>query len=169
MKLIARLERGARSIVTVVDGISDGDARWKPADEAWSILEIIRHLGDEEVDDFRTRVRMTLLAPDQDWPPIDPEGWSLQRDYNHADLHEAISRFTREREASVKWLTEIAPTADWKRARVHPQYGTFYAGQLLGAWVAHDALHLRQIAKRIYQLAERDCGHSVRYAGEWKA
>ena len=36
--------------------------------------------------------------------------------------------------------------------------------------VAHDYLHLRQISKRMYQLAERDAGdYSIRYAGEWRA
>jgi hypothetical protein len=36
--------------------------------------------------------------------------------------------------------------------------------------VAHDYLHLRQIAKRMYQMAGRDAGeYSTRYAGEWRA
>ena len=44
------------------------------------------------------------------------------------------------------------------------------AGDLLAAWSAHDALHLRQISKRLYQIAQRDAGsYSVQYAGEWRA
>jgi hypothetical protein len=38
------------------------------------------------------------------------------------------------------------------------------------SWAAHDMLHLRQIAKRLFQIAQRDGdGFSTDYAGEWKA
>jgi hypothetical protein len=39
---------------------------------------------------------------------------------------------------------------------------------LLASWAAHDALHLRQIARRLHGLAARDAGpYGVAYAGEW--
>ena len=45
-----------------------------------------------------------------------------------------------------------------------------WPADLLTSWAAHDALHLRQIAKRLFQLAERDGGeYNSRYAGEWRA
>jgi hypothetical protein len=38
------------------------------------------------------------------------------------------------------------------------------------SWCAHDALHLRQIAKRTFQMAQRDGGRfTADYAGDWKA
>lgn len=39
---------------------------------------------------------------------------------------------------------------------------------MLSCWCAHDALHLRQITKRLHQLALRD-GHDpeLAYAGLW--
>ena len=76
-KIIGSLERFGKVLAAAVDGISGEDARWRPADGAWSILEVVRHLGDEEVEDFRMRLRMTLERPEEDWPGIDPEGWAL--------------------------------------------------------------------------------------------
>jgi hypothetical protein len=169
-RIIDRLEQFGASLPAVVAGLPLADARWKPADGAWSVVEVLHHLLDEEVEDFRQRLKLTLESPQQDWPPIDPEGWAVQGRYNDADPEKIIAQFVAERRASVTWLREKAASAasDWSIAHVHPKYGAFRAGDLLAAWAAHDALHLRQIAKRLHQLAARDAGEfSIIYAGEW--
>lgn len=171
--LIASLERFAHILPALVRDVSAGDAKWKPAppDEVWSILEIVTHLCDEEVDDFRMRVRLTLVEPTRGWPPIDPPRWAIERKYNDGDLRMAVDRFVRERDASITWLKSLKPPGpDWSTAHVHPKFGAIRAGDLLTSWAAHDALHLRQIAKRMYQLAQRDGGEfGAGYAGEWGA
>ncbi len=171
--LVDRLERFARVLPMAAIIASAGHARWRPPNGAWSILEVVCHLADEEVEDFRTRVRMTLFDPGIVWPPIDPEGWAVQRRYNEQDLEEQVARFVRERAESVRWLREvIAGGADWTRAYQHPKFGPIAAGTLLVSWAAHDALHLRQIAKRLYELAELEGagdGFRAQYAGEWGA
>lgn len=171
--LVDRLERFGR-VLPAAAGVADPEAaRWKPPGGAWSILEIVGHLVDEEVQDFRTRVRLTLNEPGTPWPPIDPEGWAVQQRYNEQDLEAQVARFVRERERSVRWLREmIAGGADWTRECVHPRMGPIAAGTLLVSWAAHDALHMRQIAKRLYELAELEGtgdGFRARYAGEWGA
>jgi len=134
---------------------------------AWSILEIVTHLCDEEVDDFRARLRFTLENPQQDWPGIDPVGWAVERQYNLGNLEQAVARFVEERKTSVRWL-RILRGVDWSQAHVHPKIGAIHAGDLLAAWSAHDALHTRQIAKRMHQLAQCRAGDfSTRYAGDW--
>ena len=35
-----------------LSGLTDHDLRWKPSETQWSLLEILRHLGDEEAEDF---------------------------------------------------------------------------------------------------------------------
>jgi hypothetical protein len=154
----------------LVEGVSADDAKWKPLSQDWSILEIVRHLSDEEVDDFRMRLRLTLETPEKDWPGIDPPRWAIERKYNDGKLEDAIVRFVRERAASVKWLRGLGDAwgVNWSQAHVHPKFGSIRAGDLLTAWVAHDALHLRQIAKRMHQLAqEHGQGFSAAYAGDW--
>ena len=168
-KMIDSLERFGRMLPEVVRDVDDEDARWKPVDGAWSILEIVCHLADEEEQDFRRRVELTLTNPEQDWPPIDPEGWAVERRYNEGQLAAAVERFVSQRNQSIEWLRSL-DEPNWEQTRVHPEYGSFRAGDVFAAWVAHDYLHLRQISKRMYQLAERDAGdYSIRYAGEWRA
>lgn len=165
--LIASLERFGTTLRGTVQDISSKDARWKPPDGAWSILEIIMHLCDEEVEDFRQRLDLTLRDPAAAWPGIDPPGWAVQRRYNEGDLRDAVDRFVRVRESSISWLRSLR-NPDWSKTHRHPKLGAIRAGDLLAAWAAHDPLHLRQIAKRMHQLAQRNAGeYSVRYAGEW--
>lgn len=167
--LIRRLESFAQTLPTLTAYLSDDEACWKPPNGAWSILEIVNHLGDEEVDDFRTRVRMTLERPEETWPPIDPEGWARERKYNTRPLAPSVDRFVRERAASIAWLRSLS-NPDWALSHTHPRFGPIAAGDLLASWTAHDALHLRQIAKRMWELAARDAGqHQTRYAGDWSA
>lgn len=154
-------------------GLPADDARWKPSAEDWSILEVVCHLGDEEVDDFRMRLRLTVESPGAPWPPIDPQGAARARRYNERDLGESLERFARERVESLRWLRSLRwlnsqGSVDWSVAHAHPEMGAIRAGDLLVSWAAHDALHLRQIAKRLLQLAERDGGgFSSAYAGVW--
>jgi hypothetical protein len=165
--LIARLELLPAALPGLCAGVTAEDARWKPPSGAWSILEIVNHLADEESRDFRTRIEFTLSEPQKDWPGINPEGWARDEWYNERDLGESAARFVSERRASLAWLRGLR-SPDWDRAHRHPRFGPMPAGMLLGAWAAHDALHLRQIAKRLFELSERDAApHPVRYAGEW--
>jgi len=164
--LIDRLAGFAETLPVAVAGVPDADARWRPEEGSWSILEIVSHLADEEIDDFRMRTELTLRDPELPWPPIDPEGAAVERQYNEADLGKTVSRFVTARRESITWLQQLRDP-DWSRTH-HHKLGDIRAGDLLAAWVAHDALHLRQIAKRSFQLTQRDAGHySTAYAGRW--
>jgi hypothetical protein len=94
--LIRSLERFARVLPVITQDVDDMDAKWKPANGAWSILEVVCHLVDEEIEDFRKRVRMGLANPKTPWPPIDPEGVAIERDYNSQVLSESVKRFVNE-------------------------------------------------------------------------
>lgn len=169
LQLLAKsLESFTDVLVASVGGVSLDDARFKPADGAWSILEIVTHLADEEVEDFPARLRSTLTDPTQQWPPIDPKGWAKQRNYNDGNLNEQIQRFATLRKDSIAWLRSLTDP-QWPNTYKHPK-GEIKAGDLIAAWTAHDWLHLRQVAKRRFQLTQRDAGNfSTIYAGDWTA
>lgn len=167
--IIARLERFAPALPVVVSCVDEAEARWRPTSGAWSVLEIVNHMADEEVEDFRARLRSTLEDQARAWAPIDPEGWARERRYNERELAESVRRFVNARRESVLWLKGLR-TADWGRTHLHPKHGPIAAGTLLASWAAHDALHLRQIAKRQHDLARRDAGtFPIDYAGPWTA
>jgi hypothetical protein len=168
-RLIESLERFGNLLPAVVQGIGHEDARWRPSNGAWSVLEVVCHLADEEVEDFRARLESTLRDPGEAWKANDPEAWAVERRYNEQDLSETVARFVTERRQSVAWLRTLAEP-DFSRTYQHPKFGPIRAGDIMVSWAAHDMLHLRQIAKRLFQMAQRDGqGFSTDYAGEWKA
>ena len=169
--IISRMQETPAAIGALVSGLTASEFRHKPPSGAWSIVEITAHLVDEERVDFRARLRSTLEDPGRKWPPTDPEGWARDRGYQSRELSPLVAEFAREREASLLWLRSLG-NVDWKIAYIHPKVGPVTAGELLVSWAAHDALHVRQIAKRMFELAARDGepeGFSTRYAGEWSA
>lgn len=157
----------------VCAGLNDADARWRPAspEGAWSILEVVCHLADEEAEDFKPRLERTLRNPREPWDALDLDGISERRGYRERRLDAEVERFARERGRSIAWLRGLEGAAiDWSASHGHPKFGPISAAMLLCGWAAHDALHLRQIAKRLFELAARDGGGaSTAYAGEWKA
>ena len=147
--------------------MTEEEASWRPSDGEWSLIEILAHLADEEREDFRERIDITLNRPEEDWPPIDPSGWVTERHYSHRSLSETWASFEHERRRSIVWLAELGEP-DWGVERIHPLAGPLRVGDLMLSWVAHDLLHLRQFAHRRHQYISAEWGgFSPEYAGEW--
>lgn len=169
--VVNRLRRFPVALRAAVACITPDEARWKPAPQHWSVLEIVCHLADEEREDFAPRLRATLGSTP--WAPLDFDDIANRRGYSTRALETELQDFETSRAANVTWLDSLAaesPSVDWTTAHRHPKIGPITAADLLCSWPAHDALHLRQIAKRLHNLAARDAeaeGHNVRYAGEW--
>lgn len=165
--IVGRMAGYPAALRAIVALVSSEDARWRPGPEHWSILEVCCHLLDEEREDFRLRLRSTLEDPKRVWAPLDLTNVATLRDYNARDLGSTIDGFEKERADSIAWLRSLRDV-DWSTAYVHPKVGPVRAGELMASWAAHDALHLRQISKRLYELATRDApGTDAAYAGTW--
>jgi len=160
------LAHGAEMIRVLVMGVTQAEARVKPTPESWSILEVICHLVDEEREDFRQRVDFILNRPGEEWPPIHPGAWVTERKYNERDLEQSLNDFLAERSKSLAFLKGL-DSANWKASHMS-QYGERKAGDLLGSWVAHDNLHMRQLVElRRVRLQKLTDPYDILYAGEW--
>ena len=143
-------------------------ARWKPSSDKWSILEVVNHLYDEEREDFRQRLQLLFRDPSQPWPPIDPPNWVVQRAYNERDPNTSLNNFLEERDKSLAWLKQLSEP-NWQSYKDRPD-GTLSAGDLMASWVAHDFLHIRQIARLHWQYVSAVAEpYQTQYAGPWKA
>lgn len=164
---INHMQASAEAIGALLTGVSDEQARWKPDADSWSMLEVINHLADEEREDFRTRLDMTLHQPASEWPPIHPGSWVTARSYNQRDLNESLRRFQTERKTSLDWLRSLQ-SPDWESTHTRPSFGSDRAGDMLAAWVAHDLLHIRQLNELRYVYLKADITpYRVDYAGDW--
>ena len=159
-----RLASNARVFEHLLAAVSSEHAVWKPEPSQWSTLEVVNHLADEEVEDFRRRFELTLADPVTPWPSIDPQGWVIARGYLDRELGESLARFLSERARSVAWLRGLHP--DFERTYLHPSAGPLRAGDLLASWLAHDLIHIRQITRLHYGWLERQAApYRTAYAG----
>lgn len=169
--LVERLAGFPAVLAPLVNSLSPEESLWRPAPEDWSVVEAVRHLLDEEREDFRPRIERVLADSTEPWTPIDPAGAAASRGYREQPLPPVLAEFEQERARSVTWLRSLLaakPPTDWRQAYEHPRFGPIHAGDLLAAWAAHDLLHLRQITRRLFQmLAARGEPYRVDYAGEW--
>jgi hypothetical protein len=165
-RAIELLKAHAEAIRGLAAGTPPEQASWKPAPESWSILEVVNHLYDEEREDFRQRLDYSLNRPGEAWPPIDPQGWVVQRQYNSRDLEQSLRNLLEERQRSLIWL-ETLGRPNLEAVQTAP-FGEIRIGDLLAAWVAHDLLHMRQLVELQWAWALKEAApFDVRYAGEW--
>src|SRR5580693_10796479 len=59
---LALLERSRGVVLKAVDGVTENQARWKPAPERWSILEYVEHLAVSD-DALVALVERSLQSP----------------------------------------------------------------------------------------------------------
>jgi hypothetical protein len=164
--VIEWMEDNGQAIQALVQGVSEDQARWKPGLDDWSILEVINHLCDEEIEDFRTHLDVLLYHPDRPWPEIDPQGWVTARLYNDRDLGSSLRNLARARQESLAWLRDLS-APDWQAARAMP-FGEITAGDVLASWAAHDLLHMRQLVELKWaHTSQLVAPHDIRYAGQW--
>jgi len=162
----AQMANNAEAIRTLVQGVSDEQARWKPSPDCWSILEAVNHLYDEEIEDFRTHLDIVLHHPSQPWPRIDPEGWVTERQYNQREIGESLEDFLNARRESLVWLRGLS-SPDWEATYDAP-FGQITAGDLFASWVAHDLLQIRQLVELHWAYTTLLVSpHKVDYAGPW--
>jgi hypothetical protein len=162
-----RLAKNKGVFEALVRGVSDEQVHWKPAPDKWSLLEVVNHLYDEEREDFRRRLELVLTDASQAWPPIDPRGWVTARKYNERDLDESLDNFLAERDKSLAWLRRLT-SPHWDNRNEGPN-GSLTAGDLLAAWLAHDFLHTRQLARLHWQYVALVANpYQTTYGGPWQ-
>ncbi len=164
--LYRELAYSTEMIRALLNGVSQEDARIKPNEGSWSILEVTCHLHDEEREDFREHLDFILYRQKEDWHRIDTQGWVIERRYNEQNLDEMKDKFFAERTKSMEWLKTLA-TTDWNTTYT-TEYRSLSAGDMFSSWVAHDNLHIRQYVELRRLLIVRIAHpYTIDYAGEW--
>ncbi|HVZ41905.1 MAG TPA: DinB family protein [Candidatus Kapabacteria bacterium] len=162
----SKFRENVQAVTTLVGSLTEAQMRWQPAEGTWSLLMVLCHLADEERDDFRIRVDLTLHHPDTAWPPADPEAWVRERGYSERAPAAALADFLAEREISLAWIAGLA-NPNWENVYHHPRRD-ITAGDLMASWLAHDYLHLRQIVKLLYDFnVQHTQPYDTGYAGAW--
>ena len=156
-----------RAIEALAGDLDPGAWRARPAPDKWAPIEILCHLRDEEAEDFGARMRVVLAGGGR-FAPIRPLEWVSERNYVGDDPEKVRAALHQLRQGSLDLLaaTEAAPERLLVTAET-PGGFVLSGCDLLAAWVAHDALHIRQLAGTLARLwASEWAPLRVDYAGE---
>ena len=127
-------------------GLSDEDARWKPAPDRFSVAEVLAHLSHSEAHCYRARLDRFLS---EDLPEFAADDASMYYDlYRGADPELSFDHFEDQRETNIEFLRTLPRTAGDRRAR-HHEAGEITLTQMLHEWALHDLGHIRQIAELV--------------------
>jgi DinB superfamily len=148
----------------MVGDLDDTTARARPAPGEWAPVEILCHLRDEEVEDFGARLR-AILDGRTEFVPIDPERWVDERRYRDVDPRRVLMELRERRVANLDFLVSVVPER-LGASISHRRLGELSGLDVLVAWVAHDRLHVRQLAGTLARLwAVRWAPLKAEYAG----
>jgi hypothetical protein len=126
--------------------LSEEDARWKPAEDRFSIAEVLSHLSHSEVDCYRARVDRFLS---EQMPEFEPDDAQMHLEvYRNADPEVEFGNFEDQRESNLELLRALPAEAGSRKA-LHRTAGEITLSQMLHEWALHDLGHVRQIAELV--------------------
>jgi len=145
--LLQALASTSNDLSLMLRGIDGAACHRRPADDEWSMADVVNHLIGVEKR-YRQRLQRVLdeeepwlsyIHPDE--PARDPQ----------ASLPTLLARFQEERAETMALLKEIGP-GDWQRRAVHETKGNVTLRFLVQYLVDHDIQHLNQIVEIQQQL-----------------
>lgn len=126
--------------------ISEEDAQWKPAQDRFSIAEVLSHLSHTEGHCYRLRLDRFL---GEEMPELEPDDAQHHFErYRNGDPEEDFGHFEEQRETNVEFLRGLPAEAAARRAK-HLEAGEITLAQMLHEWALHDLGHIRQIAELV--------------------
>ena len=127
-------------------GLSDEDARGKPAPDRFSVAEVLAHLSHSEGHCYRMRLDRFMS---ESLPEFEPDDAQMYLDlYRDVDPEDAFDHFEEQRETNIEYLRDL-PAAAGQRKALHREYGEITLSEMLHEWALHDLGHVRQIAELV--------------------
>ena len=115
--------------------LSDEDARWKPAEDRFSIAEVLSHLSHSEGHCYRPRVDRFLS---EETPTFEPDDAQMHLEvYKSADPEEDFAHFEDQRDTNLELLRSL-PAEAGNRKALHRAAGEMTLSQMLHEWALHD-------------------------------
>ncbi|MFN2223246.1 MAG: DinB family protein [Candidatus Promineifilaceae bacterium] len=116
----------------------------QPAEEEWSLAEVMCHLRDVEREVHQVRFRLLIAEENAFLPGVSADEWADERGYCFQDGLRAANSFVAAREETLA-MVEPLDEAMWQRQGRHAFFGHTSMHELLYLMVRHDEIHWQQI------------------------
>jgi hypothetical protein len=124
-------------------GLNDAQVRFRPAPDAWSIVEIVGHLADVDVIN-QMRVGKIVSGQNPALEQFDGPAAVQRAGYQTPQALALAHAFAERREAFVAELRFLRPAAR-ARAGTHATRGLVSIADIIATLASHDPAHLQHI------------------------
>ena len=142
--LIDRLRTFQSRLLLAIHGIPEDALRRPEGEQAWSIFDVIAHLGDLETV-TAVRIRTILARDNPPLPPLEQNEW-VARVHEGESLASALECFWSARRNNLALLDRL-PAAAFQRRGTHPSYGSVSLADVVTRLEAHQEKHLGQVER----------------------
>jgi hypothetical protein len=165
-KALGLLNRSRQTLLDAVNGVTENQARWKPAADRWSVLEYVEHLAVSD-DRLIAVIKRSISTPAQ--PETEPQRREretkiretpIPRGANRApEMLQPSGRFATLQEAIAAFLAARERSIEYARTTQDDIRSHFTDHSVLGAldgyqWLMGNARHAETHAGHIRELRE---------------
>jgi len=144
---LARMERTVDDFAAAIKGVSDARLSKRPDDKNWSAREVVCHVRDTE-ESFMTRFQAILAMDEPRFPPVEPDRWAVDRQYQRNDVGDALAAFRARREETLRFFRGLHPE-QWDRTGIHATRGKMTLKDFVELMAWHDDNHLDQLKRAL--------------------
>lgn len=134
------IQKGQDQLLGLIDGLSEGQAAFKPGPDDWSVLEVLQHLIESKRGVAR---RCVLLARGETPAPLGAIG-TIDRE-PPASLAQARSALEAAHGESLAFADSISPATNLEARFEHPMFGPLNCREWAVFQRVHDGDHALQI------------------------
>lgn len=161
---LALLARSRTAVLKAVEGVTDDQARWRPAPERWSILDYIEHLAVSD-DALVALVKQSLDSPAHAETEEERKAreqklreTAIPRGVNKAPPHlKPVARFDSLADAVAAFLAARERTVEFAQSTTEDLRSHFTAHPVLGKmdgyqWLCGNARHAESHAAHVVEI-----------------
>lgn len=125
------------------DAVPEAGRKWRPADDEFSVHEIICHCADSETN-AHSRIRYLLAEPNPVIVGYEPMRWARQFSYADHPIEEAFATLAAVRANTVPILRRVTDEL-WQREGRHTEHGRYTPEDWLQTYADHVEEHIAQV------------------------
>ena len=127
----------------LIAGKSDRQLRSRPAENKWSVGEILAHLAEDEIS-TAWRYRQMVEHNGLELRGFDQDMWARLGDYASRSPKESLELFRLLRMTNLQFLRQLN-AEQWECFGIHAERGRISVRDLATHMAGHDANHIEQV------------------------
>lgn len=144
--IMALMMAAPASISSLIEGMPVESWATRPEPSEWSLVEVLCHLRDTELEVNQPRLQRLLTEEEPFIAARGTDEWAEERGYLKQDGPLAFREYLTTRLATLETLKGLGADG-WTRKARHSIFGPTTLLEMVGFMATHDRIHIQQIWK----------------------